>query len=155
MLDDTQSTIIVGLFLFFVFVLYVKSRSSEYSKRKKLYNKIKSTGVRGLRQMTWQDFERYCAFYFELGGFSVKMCGLGGADGGIDLIIQKKGKRYLVQCKHWKSRVGVGTVREMFGVMAAEGFHGVYIVSLNGYTKSARDWARGKPIKLLSQEDII
>lgn len=105
--------------------------------------------------MTWQEFEHYCAYYFELSGFAVKMCGLGGADGGIDLIIRKKGKRYVVQCKHWKARVGVGTVREMFGVMAAERFDGVYIVSINGYTKAARDWARGKPIKLLSHDHLI
>ena len=49
----------------------------------------------------------------------------GGADGGVDLVLSKTGERILVQCKNWKSsKVGVSTVRELFGVVTAEGASG-------------------------------
>ena len=61
-------------------------------------------------------------------------CGVGGplldlhadgADGGVDLILERPGERVLVQCKHWKAwKVGVQTIRELFGVMTLKGASG-------------------------------
>jgi restriction system protein len=53
-----------------------------------------------------------------------------GPDGGIDLALRKDGELHLVQCKHWRARkVGVEIVRELYGVMAARGAVGSYVVS--------------------------
>lgn len=42
-------------------------------------------------------------------------------DGGVDLVLKKGGRRYLVQCKHWKTwQVGVAVVRELNGVIAEQ-----------------------------------
>lgn len=123
--------------------------------RKKAYEKIRNGGIAALKKMTWQDFERYCGLHFESKGYKVQLCGLGGADGGIDLILKKRGRTTMVQCKHWKSRVSVMTVREMFGVMHANGYDAVIIVALTGYTREAQQWAAGKPISLLSGTDLV
>lgn len=124
-------------------------------RRSIIYKKIRAKGLKALHAMTWQDFEHFCGGWFEKRGYRVKMCGLGGADGGIDLIVRKRRKVSLVQCKHWKARVGVSTVREMYGIMTAERFDGVYIVSLNGFTKDAKKWASGKPITLVSDTELL
>ena len=51
-----------------------------------------------------------------------------GAYGGIDLVLVKDGERIPVQCNNWRSsKVGVSTVRELFGVMTAEGQPGVFL----------------------------
>jgi restriction system protein len=123
--------------------------------RKKAYAKIRNGGIAALKKMSWQDFERYCGLHFENKGYKVQLCGLGGADGGIDLILKKRGKTTMVQCKHWKSRVSVMTVREMFGVMHANRYDAVIIVALTGYTREAQQWAAGKPISLLSGNDLV
>nr|WP_260263875.1 restriction endonuclease [Delftia acidovorans] len=40
----------------------------------------------------------------------------------MDLVLSKDGEKTLVQCKQWKAfKVGVATVREVYGVMAADG----------------------------------
>jgi restriction system protein len=55
---------------------------------------------------------------FRRQGYTVEETSLGGADGGIDLILRKDGRRTLVQCKQWKrQRVGVNIVREMAGLL--------------------------------------
>lgn len=35
-------------------------------------------------------------------GYAVEETGLGGADGGIDLVLRHGGRRILVQCKQWR-----------------------------------------------------
>lgn len=125
------------------------------SGRRKAYEKVRQGGISALRKMSWQDFERYCGLFFENKGYSVKLCGLGGADGGIDLLLRKRGKTTLVQCKHWKQKVSVMTVREMYGIMHANRYHAVIIVALTGFTREAHQWADGKPISLMSGADLV
>jgi restriction system protein len=58
------------------------------------------------------QFERLVGEAFRRQGYAVEETGLGGADGGIDLILRKDSRRTLVQCKHWKrQQVGVSVVR--------------------------------------------
>lgn len=123
--------------------------------RRKAYEKVRQGGIAALKAMSWQDFERFCGLHFENQGYKVKLCGLGGADGGIDLLLSKRGKTTLVQCKHWKQRVSVMTVREMYGIMHANKYHAVIIVALTGYTREAQQWAAGKPILLLAGKDLV
>ncbi|MBI6882916.1 restriction endonuclease [Pseudomonas putida] len=128
---------------------------SKRSNRQKAYLEVRRGGIQALKTMSWQDFERFCGLHFESKGYRVQLCGLGGADGGIDLLLRKRGKTTMVQCKHWKSRVSVMTVREMFGIMHANRYDAVIIVALSGYTREAQQWAAGKPISLLSGVDLI
>ncbi|WP_408601247.1 restriction endonuclease [Pseudomonas sp. PLMAX] len=125
------------------------------NRRRNAFEKLKKKGIGYLKSMSWQDFERFCALHFKAEGYKVEMCGLGGADGGMDLLLRKRWKTTLVQCKHWKAKVGVTTVREMFGVMHAHKFDNVIIVALSGYTKEAENWVGNKPIKLLSGPDLL
>jgi len=124
-------------------------------RHKIAFNKVRKRGLAHLKQMSWQDFERVCALHFRAQGYKVKMCGLGGADGGMDLLLRRRWKTTVVQCKHWKAKVGVPTVREMFAVMKDQGFDAVIIVGLSGFTKAARDWIGNKPILLVSGEELI
>ncbi|MOA33307.1 Restriction endonuclease [compost metagenome] len=58
--------------------------------------------------------------------------------------------KYLVQCKQWKAiKVGVTVVREFFGVMAAQGAAGGFIVTSGTYTQEAKEFAQGRNIQLV------
>lgn len=73
-----------------------------------------------------------------------------GPDGGIDLVLRKGGEKYLVQCKQWRAfKVGVPVVRELYGVMAAKGAAGGFVVTSGRFTKEAEDFASGRNVKLL------
>lgn len=89
-------------------------------------------------------------------GYSVAGNSGPGADGGIDLIARKDGETILVQCKHWKAfKVGVRTVREMFGLLNAERANEVHVVTSGYFTNEAKNFARGKPIKLIDGEALV
>lgn len=76
-------------------------------------------------------------------------------DGGIDLVLWKGGRKTVVQCKHWQARqVGVTLVRELYGVMTAEGANDAIFVSSGEYTDDARAFADGKPIQLMGGREL-
>lgn len=103
-----------------------------------------------LNSMGWQEFEMLVGEAFRLKGFQVSESGGGGADGGIDLVLRKDGEKHLVQCKQWKAyKVGVSVVRELYGVMAAQGAAGGYVVTSGRFTDEARAFAQGRNIQLI------
>jgi restriction system protein len=149
------SYLVMGLAPTLLLIEPAIDRLFRHRRGKRLYHKNKGRSTEALKKLDWKDFEHLCAGYFIKKGYSVQMSGLGGADGGMDLVLRRQGKKYLVQCKHWKSRVGVAVVREMFGVMHAEQFSGVFIVGLSGFTRDAWTWSAGKPIKLMDGKALL
>jgi restriction system protein len=114
------------------------------------------TGLDSLRAMSWREFEMLVGEAFRRRGYAIQETGLGGADGGIDLILRKDGKTTLVQCKQWKTqRVDVKVVREMFGLLAHHGAAAVKIVAVGDYTTDAKRFALGKPIELIHGEALL
>lgn len=100
--------------------------------------------------MSWRDFERLVGETFRRQGFKVTGFGGNGRDGSVDLGLSKNGRRYLVQCKHWrKHQVGVTVVRELNGVIAAQRAHGGFVVTGGQFTPEAREFADSCAIELI------
>lgn len=124
------------------------------ARRRKLLDN--QTGIDSLRHMNWRQFEQLAGEAFRRQGYAVEETGLGGADGGIDLILRREGQATLVQCKQWKNRqVGVKVVREMYGLLLHHHAVALKIVALGNYTGDARRFALGKPIELIHGGELI
>ncbi|WP_151445802.1 restriction endonuclease [Lacisediminimonas profundi] len=100
--------------------------------------------------MSWREFEMLVGEAFRLQGYRVTETGGSGPDGGVDLILNRGSETFLVQCKQWKSyKVGVGVVRELYGVMAAKGVAGGIVVTSGDFTDDAKVFAAGRHVKLV------
>lgn len=100
--------------------------------------------------MNWAEFERLIGEMFRERGYRVVETGGGGADGGVDLVLSKGGETFLVQCKQWRAlKVGVSVVRELYGVMAARGAAGGFVVTSGVFTDDARAFADGRNVTLM------
>lgn len=131
------------------FVSYKKAR-----QRRALLDT--QTGLESLRAMSWREFEMIVGEAFRRQGYVAEETGLGGADGGIDLVLYQGGRKTLVQCKQWRARqVSVSTVREMWGLAAHHEADAVKIVCTNDYTRDAAEFAAGKPIELMTGDDLL
>ena len=109
-----------------------------------------SAGADALNGMSWQDFELLVGEAFRLQGYQVGEVGGGGADGGIDLVLHKGSEKFLVQCKQWKAQtVGVTIMRELYGVMAATGAAGGFVVTSGRFTQEAESFASGRNLHLI------
>jgi restriction system protein len=134
---------ISGIFL----IPAVISAFNATRKRKQL---DRQSGIGSIRQLSWRHFEELVAEAYRRRGYRVVENTTAGADGGIDLRLERNGSRLLVQCKQWRSaKVGVPVVREMYGVMMHEGAEGVAIVTSGIFTQEAMDFASDKPIDLI------
>jgi len=92
---------------------------------------------------------------FRRQGYAVEETGLGGADGGVDLILRKAGRTELVQCKQWqRQQISVSVVREMWGLAHHHRADALKIVCVGEFTRDAVGFADGKPIALISGEQL-
>jgi restriction system protein len=115
-----------------------------------LFRRARTDGLEAVARMSWGQFERLIGEAFRRRGFEAQETGGPSADGGVDLVLSKEGKRYFVQCKHWRTQsVGVGVVRELNGVVAAQGAAGGYVVTSGVFTSEARAFAKSCAIELI------
>jgi len=159
----------VGKQMFITFAFYLQyilpvillagSAASAIKRQKRgdLHARIADAGTReSLEAMSWREFEQLVGEYFRRKGFSVAETGGRGADGGVDLVVSRGADRYLVQCKQWKARrVGVESVRELYGVMAAQGAAGGYVVTSGVFTDEAKRFAEGREIEIIGGDELV
>ena len=135
------------------FAFLIGAGLSAYGRRQRsaLHEQVAASPDRGaLNDMSWQEFEALVGEAFRRKGYTVAETGGGGADGGVDLVLKRAGETFLVQCKQWKAyKVGVNIVRELYGVMAATGATGGFVVTSGVFTDEARAFAEGRNIELM------
>ena len=112
--------------------------------------------LESIRDLPWRQFEELVAEAFRRDGYAVIENAYAGADGGVDIRLRKGGESYLVQCKNWrKQRIGVATVREIYGVLMAESAWEAFVVCSGTFTADAVRFAEGKPINLVDGDQLM
>lgn len=144
--------LLVGAFLFYIGLCFFVGTVVKYlqlSASGRALSKLK--GVVNARQvlerMTWDQFEKVVCKFFETKGYRARVT-QAGADGGVDIELMGFGHREMVQCKHWKTnRVGVAIVREIFGVVLADGFRRGFIITSGLFTDEAWKFVQRENVK--------
>ena len=98
--------------------------------------------------MEGRDFEYFCAELLEKCGFLEVEVTKGSGDNGVDILAEKDGVTYAIQCKRYDEPVGVKAVQEAY---AGRDYYDrmVGVVMSNQYfTKNATDMARKLKIML-------
>ncbi len=109
-----------------------------------------------LEGISWREFELLVGEAYRQQGYRVTELGGNGADGGVDLVLLKGGEKFFVQCKQWKAyKVSVTTVRELYGVMAAKGAAGGFVVTSGRFTHDAQAFAQGRNIQLVDGPQLF
>ena len=120
-----------------------------------LFDDARIGGARAVDAMSWPKFERLLGEAFRRLGYDVNETGGHGSDGGIDLVVAKNDKRFLVQCKQWRARkVDVTVIRELYGVIASEGAAGGFVVTSGRFTQEARRFAQNCRVELIDGETL-
>lgn len=110
--------------------------------------------VESLRTLSWGAFEPLVSEAFRAHGYTVMEPG--GAARGADLVLQKAGRKTVVQCWRWKQpQVSDAPVRELYEAMVAEAAHEAVFVSSGDYTPAARAFVRGKPVRLMDGHALV
>ncbi|MCI2419319.1 restriction endonuclease [Saccharopolyspora sp. K220] len=104
-----------------------------------------------LMDMEHKEFEHFIQNLFDRMGFDTKQFQASG-DGGIDCIAYDptpiRGGKYVIQVKHYKDTVQPSAVRDLFGVVHAEGATKGILITTSGFGPSSYEFANGKPLQL-------
>lgn len=112
-----------------------------------------------LKSIDWKRYEELCEMFLELKGYKAEVTKL-GADGGIDINIYERNtpsKVYAIaQCKSFTTyKIGVKSIRELYGVMSGEKINYGFFFTTSSYTEDAIKFAKGKHIHLVTGKDLI
>lgn len=125
------------------------------TRRQLIHRATDNDAAAAIDGLSWQQFEQLIGEAFRLQGYSVVETGGSGTDGGVDLVLSKGREKFLVQCKHWRAfKVGVEIVRELYGVMAARGAAGGFVVTSGRFTAEAEKFAQGRNVTLLNGQQL-
>lgn len=112
--------------------------------------------LKWLQKMSPTNFEKYIAELFNNLGYSAEAVGR-SHDGGIDVKLEKDGRRSYVQCKKYmSSTVSVSEVRDFYGALADHVSDGQgFFVTTNKFTLEAQKFAEDKPIELIDGVRLV
>ncbi len=147
----------IGQYLLpFAFIIGASISAYGQHKRCMLFTDVQeNVSASALNDMSWQEFEMLVGEAYRRKGYTIAEMGGGGADGGIDLVLNRNGEKFLVQCKQWKAyKVGVSTIRELYGVMAASGAAGGFVVTSGAFTAEAKSFSEGRNIDLIDGSEL-
>ena len=102
--------------------------------------------------MEGHDFERFCARLLEANGFSNVYVTRESNDQGIDVLAEKLGVKYAVQCKRYSSDVGNKAVQEVFAGKSYYGCHVGVVLTNRYFTQSARELAEKTQVFLWDRD---
>lgn len=124
------------------------------SQDRGLFQRARLGGQDAVKHMTWREFEQLVGQVFRGRGYNVTRSEP-GPDDGVDLVATKGSERVLVQCKHWRAqRVGVKVVRELHGVVAAQGASGGYVVTSGVFSQEAWAFAQTCNVELVDGDKL-
>ena len=134
-------------------VIRKKKEAQSSVRKRELFERQKN--LPDISALKWREFEEFIGEAYKRQGYQVEERGGNEPDGGIDLILRKKGEMVLVQCKHWEAeQVGVKIVRELYGVVASEGATKGIVVTTGYFTRDAEIFAHGKPLLLIRGNEL-
>lgn len=105
LLQNRITYIIAGLVLFFLFVIFC----AVVGRR---FHKSRLSG--GIDEMEGVEFERFCAELLKKSGFVDVEVTRASGDFGADILAEKEGVTYAIQCKRYTEAVGVRAVQEAY-----------------------------------------
>jgi len=102
-----------------------------------------------LQALSPAAFEGFVARIFRQKGYQVTRRG-GRGDRGVDLeLLKPDGKRAIVQCKRYRSKIGPEIARELYGTLIHEGAAHAFLVTSAEISQATRRWAQGKSMTLV------
>ena len=100
-----STTIIIIILIFLIFLVAVFAITRKYRRK---YDS------RSLDEIEGHEFERYCAELLKKRGFEEVSVTKGSGDYGVDVLAEKDGVTYAIQCKAYATPVGVKAVQEAY-----------------------------------------
>ena len=104
--------------------------------------------------MEGHQFEYYCADLLRKNGFERVEITKGSGDQGIDILAQKEGIKYAIQCKCYSSDLGNKPVQEAFAGKSIYKCHVAAVITNRFFTQGAVEAAEATGVLLWDRNKL-
>lgn len=136
----------------------IQYEKEENSKKDFFSEDIKVDAIELMRYIDTLDgynFEKVCAHILCCNGY-INICVTSGSkDRGIDIIAEKDGMKYSVQCKHYSSNVGNHAVQEAFSGKSIYNADVAFVLTNSYFTQQAEQDARTLCVELWNRSKLL
>ena len=136
----------------------IQCEKEENSKKDFFSEDIKIDAIELMRYIDTLDgynFEKVCAYILCCNGY-INICVTSGSkDRGIDIIAEKDGMKYAVQCKHYSSNVGNHAVQEAFSGKSIYNADVAVVLTNSYFTQQAEQDARTLCVELWNRSKLL
>jgi len=136
---------VIGLAVAVVIMILVNNVKAE---------RLKKSGIADIDKMEGVQFEKYLGHLFRGKGYKAEVTKAAG-DYGADLILQKDGKKIVVQAKRYSKNVGIKAVQEAQASIAHYRAAEAWVVTNSDYTAAAYELAKSNKVKLINRDALI
>ena len=106
-------------------------------------------------EMEGHDFEYYCADLLERRGFENVTVTKGSGDYGVDILAEREGVAYGIQCKRYEGSIGTKAVQEAYSGMAYYDCDEAIVLTNSFFTPQATEAAEKLGVILWDREALI
>lgn len=128
-----------------------KSKKQElvsYVRLSPTYNNDIIAELEKIDDMEGHDFEYYCAGLLKANGFTNVTVTQGSGDYGIDVLAEKDGVSYAIQCKCYSGTVGNKAVQEAYSGKSYYNRMVAVVITNNTFTSAAKETAEKNNVLL-------
>ncbi len=115
--------------------------------------RLAESGIHQVDRMSGVEFEQFARAHFQRKGYRVKQTPK-TSDYGADLVLQKDGRKVVVQAKRWDGIVGIKSVQEVLGAMNYYDAHKGIVLTNSDFTESAYRLAKKSPVELWHRQKL-
>lgn len=105
-------------------------------------------------RLTGEEFEEYVALVLGDNGFRHVEVTRASGDQGVDILAERGGKMYAIQCKNYKDAVGNFAVQEAFAGAEFYGCDAAAVICPGTFTRAARELAASTGVLLWDGEHL-
>ena len=111
------------------------------------------TDISQVDELEGRAFERFLKVVFEQKGYKADLTPF--YDWGADLVLEKNGKKTVVQAKRWKCRVAQNAVQEVVAAKAKYNAQNAMVVTNNFYYGQAQELGRLNQVEMWNRNTLI
>jgi restriction system protein len=120
-----------------------------------LHIRLSKAGMYEIDKMTGEEFEQRLCILFRNLGYQVTFTGKPSGDYGVDLVIEKCGRRTAIQAKCYKHKlVGEDAIREVYTGMHHYNCMESQVITNSNYSRMAWRLARSNNVKLWNRNNL-
>lgn len=105
-------------------------------------------GARRCQRLDGPEFEAYVALLLEDNGFKRVALTKGSGDQGVDILAERNGKTYAIQCKNYEGAVGNFAVQEAYAGAQHYGCELAAVICPGEFTRGAKELAQSTGVLL-------